>query len=204
MSRTESCAVLKPERLHAAPLHAVTQVYAVAAPCRTPRARHRGGAGLFEWTTGERARPPRRAPRRTGVVQVEVEALPREQLLVRALLDDAAVVHHEDGVGVADGGQPVRDHEARAVLHQLRHGLLDQHLGTRVDRAGRLVEDEDLRIGQERAGDRQQLLLALRDVGRVVVEHRVVAVRQRAHEVVDVGRLGRGARSRSSVAPSRP
>ena len=46
-------------------------------------------------------------------------------------------------------------------------------------------------VGQERAGDRQQLLLALGHARRVVVEDRVVAVGQRPHEVVDVGGLGR-------------
>ena len=45
-------------------------------------------------------------------------------------------------------------------------------------------------VGQERAGDRQQLLLALRHVGRVVVEDGVVAVGQGPHEMVDVRRLG--------------
>ena len=77
-------------------------------------------------------------------------------------------------------------------LHQARHRALDEHLGAGVDRARGLVEDEDRRIGQERAGDRQQLLLARRQVGGVVVDDRVVAVGQRAHEVVDVGGLGGG------------
>ena len=74
--------------------------------------------------------------------------------------------------------------------HQLVHRALDEDLGPRVDRAGRLVEDQDPAVGQERPGDRQQLLLALRHVRRVVVEDRVVAVGQGPHEVVDVGRLG--------------
>ena len=104
-----------------------------------------------------------------------------------ALLDDAAGVHHQDGVGVADGRQPVGDHEAGAVRAQRRHGLLDEHLGAGVDRAGGLVEDEDRRVGQERPGDGEQLLLAGADVAALVVDDRVVAVGQRVHEAVDVG-----------------
>ena len=89
----------------------------------------------------------------------------------------------------------------RPALHQPGHRPLDEHLGARVDRARRLVEDEDRRVGQEGPGDRQQLLLARRHVRRVVVDDGVVAVGQRAHEVVDVGRLGRG----EDLAPrSRP
>ena len=75
-------------------------------------------------------------------------------------------------------------------VHEPRHRALDEHLGARVDRARRLVEDEDRRVGQERAGDGQQLLLAGREVRRVVVDDRVVAVGQRPHEVVDVRGLG--------------
>ena len=84
----------------------------------------------------------------------------REQLRVRALLDDLAVLHHEDEIGVADRREPVRDHEARAALAQRRHRALDQHFGARVDRRRRLVEDQDRRIREERARDRDQLLLA--------------------------------------------
>ena len=65
---------------------------------------------------------------------------------------------------------------------------------------------------QERPRDRDQLLLAGRDVGRLVVEHRVVAVGQRAHEVVDVGRprggedllVGGVRRAVGDVLPDRP
>src|SRR5439155_11896793 len=46
-----------------------------------------------------------------AVVQVVVEAAAGEQLLVRALLDDPAVIHHEDLVRVADRGEAMRDNE---------------------------------------------------------------------------------------------
>ena len=109
-----------------------------------------------------------------------------------ALLDDRALVHDEDRVGVADRREPVGDHERGAALHQPGHRALDQDLGARVDRRRRLVEDEDRRVGEERPRDRQELLLARGQVRRVVVDDRVVAVGQRPHEVVDVGGLGGG------------
>ena len=40
---------------------------------------------------------------------------------------------------------------------------------------------------QHRAGDREQLLLALRDVGDLLVEYHVVAFWQRGDEVVGLG-----------------
>ena len=87
------------------------------------------------------------------------------------------------------------DDEARPPEHQLVHRALDEDLGARVDRARGLVEDEDPPVGEERPGDRQELLLALRHARRVVVEDGVVAVGQRPHEVVDVGGLRGGDRS---------
>ena len=49
-----------------------------------------------------------------GVVEVEVRPVVTEQLVVGALLDDAAVLHHHDEVGTADGRETVGDHEAGA------------------------------------------------------------------------------------------
>ena len=75
-------------------------------------------------------------------------------MVVIALLDDAAVVHHQDHVGP-------RIVESRWAITKLVrprrrgvHRLLDQHLGAGVDRARRLVEDQDRRVGEERPRDR--------------------------------------------------
>jgi len=82
--------------------------------------------------------------------------------------------------------------KGRAALHQARHRRLDQHLGPGIDRARGLVEDKNLRIGQECPGDREELLLTLRQVRGVVVDHGVVALRHRPDEVINVSGLGRG------------
>jgi hypothetical protein len=62
----------------------------------------------------------------------------------------------------------------------------------RVHVAGGLVEDENAGVGDEGAGDGQELPLAGRDVRCLLVEDRVVAVREGADEPVDVRRGGRG------------
>jgi hypothetical protein len=54
----------------------------------------------------------------------------------------------------------VGDHEGGAAFHDLDQGGLDLGLGQRIERAGGLVEDEDRRVLQERARDRQALALA--------------------------------------------
>ena len=122
-----------------------------------------------------------------------------------ALLDDAALVHDDDAVRVADGREPVCDDKAGPALAQPRHRELNLHLGAGVDAAGRLVQDQHGSVGQEGTGNRQQLLLPRRNVGGVVVEDGVVAVGKRPDEVVGMRRLsGRhdllGARTELAVA----
>lgn len=106
-----------------------------------------------------------------------------------ALLDDVPVLHHHDDVGVADRRKPMCDHETRAVGAQVGHRLLDEQLGAGVHRAGGLVEDEDRRLGQERARDRDELSLTGTHTATLVVEDGVVAVGQRPDEVIDVAQL---------------
>ena len=87
-----------------------------------------------------------------------------------APLDDPAFLHHQDLVGVPDGRQPVGDDEAGPVAAEFDHRVLDEKFGARVHRARRLVEDQQLRAGQKRAGDRDQLLFTGTDVAAAVVD----------------------------------
>ena len=91
---------------------------------------------------------------------------------MRAALDDAAMFQHHDAVGVLDGREAVCNHERGAARHEAVHALLHQRFGERVDRACRLVENQHGRIGHSRAGDGEQLPLALREVCTVAREHR--------------------------------
>jgi hypothetical protein len=93
---------------------------------------------------------------------------------VVAAFDDPAAIEHQDLVRGKDAGQSVRDHDGRGALGDGGEIGLDRLLGGAVERRGRFVEDEDARALQDRAGDRQTLLLAagqleatLADQGRV-------------------------------------
>src|SRR3954454_16906111 len=70
------------------------------------------------------------------------------ELVPRAALGDAPVLEHDDLVGVADGRQAVGDGDRRAALRELVERRLHRALGLVVQRAGRLVEDEDRRVAQ--------------------------------------------------------
>ena len=59
-------------------------------------------------------------------MQRRVMPAARDQLAMRALLDDAARVEHDDAVGVFDRRQPVRDDQRRAVAHEALQRILDE------------------------------------------------------------------------------
>ena len=102
------------------------------------------------------------------------------------------MLHHQNPVGVLDGGQAVRNDEGGLSLHQVLHGPLHLLLGVGIHVAGGLVQNEHLRVVEHGAGDGQQLLLSLADVAAVLADHGVIALRQ-AHDVaVDACGLGRG------------
>ena len=86
----------------------------------------------------------------------------------------------------------MRDDDRRPADLEPVERVLDERLGFVVERARRLVEEQDRRVLQDRPGDRHALALAAGQARAAVADDRVVAVGQRADEVVRVGRPGRG------------
>src|SRR5690349_11712280 len=76
-----------------------------------------------------------------------VEIAATEQLLMRAEIDYLAVAHDQNLVRPADLAQSMRDQDRGAVRADRLDRALDLVLGRTVDRAGRVVEDQDARIG---------------------------------------------------------
>ena len=64
------------------------------------------------------------------------------------------------------------------------HVLLDDPLALVVERARRLVEDQDARIGNERAGNGDALALTARERAAALADDGVIAFRQLQDEVV--------------------
>src|ERR671916_708188 len=85
--------------------------------------------------------------------------------------DDAAVGQEQDAVGAGRRARVVRDHDRRLAVELDRLAQQRQHLvpGLRVEVAGRLVGEQDGRLGDQRAGDRDALLLAAGQLRRTVV-----------------------------------
>ena len=108
-----------------------------------------------------------------------------------ALLGDLARLDGDDPVALADRRQAVGDDDHGAAMGDHPQVLLDDLLALGVERRGRLVEDQDPRIADQRAGDGDALALAARQVGAALLDDRVVAVRELEDELVRAGKLGR-------------
>jgi hypothetical protein len=78
---------------------------------------------------------------------------------MRPLLDDLTMLEHDDQICVADRRQAVRDDERRPTVEKAAERLLDLALRADVDRACRLVEDQDPWVGEQRARERDELPL---------------------------------------------
>ena len=92
--------------------------------------------------------------------------------------------------GIEHRRQPVGDDERGAAARQPVEGAADRRLALGVERRGRLVEQEDGRVAQDGAGDRQPLALAAGKLAGRGHDLGVVALRQRADEAVGGGGAG--------------
>ena len=79
---------------------------------------------------------------------------------MRPTLNDPPAIDDQDLLGGPDGRKTMRDDEGRPPLTQGREGCLDLRFALAVEGTGRFVEYEDARVGQERAGKGNELLLA--------------------------------------------
>ena len=85
---------------------------------------------------------------------------------------DAAIDHDRDVLGDRGGDADILlDHEHRhvAVFAETHQHFLDLGDDDRRQPLGRLVHDEQLRVGEKRAGDRQHLLFAARELAAAMI-----------------------------------
>src|SRR5215468_11283414 len=112
-----------------------------------------------------------------------------DQGLMGAVLNQTATVDGDEAVAPSYGRQPVRDDEHCAAAGKLRHILLNDPLALIVERARRLVEDQDARVGNKRACDGQTLALAAGQAGAPLAHNGVVTIGKLKDEIMGAGRL---------------
>jgi hypothetical protein len=111
---------------------------------------------------------------------------------VRAGFHDAALVQHDNHVGVQNGREPVRDANGRAALHQFVERGLHGAFGFGVERAGGFVQDQNRRVLQNGAGDGEALALAAGKRDAFFADDGVEALGFLHDEIVGVGVFGGG------------
>src|ERR1700686_4524850 len=93
-------------------------------------------------------------------------------------------MQYGDAVGIAHGGDAVRDENGRAAAHDVAQMIENLVFGVSVDAGERVVEDENLGIADESAGNGGALLLPAGKRDATFSDHGVVAF----GEGLDVGR----------------
>ena len=102
--------------------------------------------------------------------QAGIDAAPRHQRVVASLFGDLAAVEHEDAVAIDHARQAMGEDQRRAALHQPVERLLDHRLVLGIDGRQRLVEHQDRRVAQQRAGDGDALALAARELDALLAD----------------------------------
>ena len=119
-----------------------------------------------------------------------VELAVAQELFVRAHRGDLAVVQNQDEVGVAHGAYPLgyHDHGAVALAHQPVERGLDRRLRLGVHGRGAVVEDQEPGVYEQRPGYGYALALSPREPDPPLADDGVVALGQRADELVGLRR----------------
>src|ERR1700738_220791 len=89
--------------------------------------------------------------------ELAVDGAVVEKHVVRRAVDGPAVFQDEDLVAIDQGRQAMRNDHHRPAARDAKQIGVQQRLALGIERASRLVEDEDARIGDQRARDRKQL-----------------------------------------------
>src|SRR5262245_1357153 len=92
--------------------------------------------------------------------EARVEAAGGRECLVPDFLANATLVHAQGAAAGEDGGEPMRDDQRVALGHQALERRLHIFLRLGVERGSGFVEQEERRIAQYRARDRDALPLA--------------------------------------------
>ena len=122
-------------------------------------------------------------------VKRRVSAALGQQLLMAAGFYHRSVLNHENAIGVHDRGEPMSNGDGCASLAQFSDCFLHQVFGFGIQRRSRLIEQDDRRILDQCARDRDTLALAARKLHPVLANGCVIASRKSNNEFMRLGGL---------------
>ncbi len=117
-------------------------------------------------------------------VKIVVAPTKSVERFVRAAFDDAPCFHDENLIGATNRGEPMGNDKCRPAAHQVPQTLLDQRLRFRVKAGRGFVKNQDARIGQNGARNRNALLLTAGEFDAAFANDRVVLVLEGLRELV--------------------
>ena len=101
---------------------------------------------------------------------------------------DVTVFHDDDDIRILNGGYPLRNDQLWSFGIFFK-GLADHGVRVRIHGRGGIVQDQDLRLFQQSAGDAQALLLTAGNVAAALLDMGIVAVREAGDEFIGAGQL---------------
>src|SRR6266481_7001985 len=110
-----------------------------------------------------------------------------QQFVMASLVDQFAAFQDENFIGPADLRQAMGNQQRGAALQDAVNGLLDFVFSGAVDSAGRVIEHQDVRVGQQGAGDGDALALTARKRDATFANQGSVAVFEAFDEAAGLG-----------------
>ena len=107
-----------------------------------------------------------------------------QQFLMPTDVVDHAAIEHENGVRIGQRRQPVRNDDQRSAMRDPRDVGVHDRFAVGVERARRLVQDQDRRIDDQRPRNRESLPLTSREIRRTFINVGFVAARQLVDELL--------------------
>src|SRR5207302_9371184 len=110
-------------------------------------------------------------PLRLQIEHRSIASAERHKLVMRAELNDPAVLQHTDTIGMADRGEAMRDQDGCAMPRLSEQASENFRFPTHIELSGRLVEQHDSSAhpdGRQRPCKRDALPLAARQAGAAV------------------------------------
>src|SRR5688572_11905505 len=105
-----------------------------------------------------------------------VESALLNQFFVSAARDDSAFFKDQNLIGMTHRRESLGDNKGGPPFAEPANRLLDQVFGAGVDARGRIVQDQNAGVHEERAGDGDALSLAAAEGNTAFADDRVVAV----------------------------
>src|SRR5229473_2773749 len=94
------------------------------------------------------------------VIELLVTSIHQEQFFMRAALNDLTVLQHQNLIRAANRRKAVCDDESCAASSQRLKTVLNQGFALAIQARGRFIENQNLRLGENRAGNGHALALA--------------------------------------------